>query len=197
MSLADWEISKLCDPESDRPMLSPFVDQMVREDAERRRVISYGLGSYGYDIRMSDVDVRAFRTHPNGIVDPKNFDANALFDLPIFKDGTGTYCKMPPHSVLLGYSVEYFQLPGDVTGIAYGKSTLARSGIHVLITPLEAGWCGNLVIEVANLTGMQSKLYLKEGIAQIQFTRGRPCKVNYADRAGKYQGQTGLTLAKA
>lgn len=172
-----------------KPMISPFVDGQVRVDEKGNKVISYGLGSYGYDLRISD-EFKIFSNINSLIVDPKNFDDKS------FVDHKGPYCIIPPNSFALARTVEYFNMPRDVSGVVLGKSTLARIGISCLATPAEAGWSGELVLEFANTTPLPAKIYAWEGAAQMLFFRGEPCEVSYADRSGKYQGQTGITTAK-
>jgi len=175
--------------DSFKPMISPFMDKQVRIDEQGNKVISYGLGSYGYDLRISD-EFKIFSNINSLIVDPKNFDDKS------FVDHKGPYCIIPPNSFALARTVEYFNMPRDVSGVVLGKSTLARIGISCLATPAEAGWSGELVLEFANTTPLPAKIYAWEGAAQMLFFRGEPCEVSYADRSGKYQGQTGITTAK-
>jgi dCTP deaminase len=199
--LTDKEIGKLClslGLEPRKPMLDPYCPELVRK-ANNRKVISYGQSSLGYDIRSGDFwDVfvpqgMADLGQPSGVLDPKNFGPEAVFRMLPDADGS---VVIPPRGYALTYSVEYFHMPPDVIGVALGKSTYARSGISCNITPLEPGWEGQLVIEVANLGPRPCKVYCNEGIAQVLFFRsdGVP-GVSYADRAGKYQGQKGITHA--
>ena len=167
-------------------LIDPFVDHSIRNG-----VISYGLSSYGYDIRVSD----EFKVFTPGlgdlsIVDPKQFDTRALVDYQ------GDVCVIPPNSFALARSVEYVTMPEDVMGIVLGKSTYARVGLVTNFTPLEAGWHGHITIEISNTTPLPAKIYANEGIAQILFFQGdEPCEISYADKKGKYQGQQGITLA--
>jgi len=166
-------------------MIEPFNKDQVREG-----VISYGVGSYGYDMRIAD-EFKIFTNINNAIVDPKSFDINSLVD---FK---GDVCIVPPNSFVLGRSVEYFRIPRDVLVICLGKSTYARCGIVVNVTPLEPEWEGYVTIEISNTTPLPAKIYANEGIAQLLFMQGSEvCEISYADKAGKYQAQKGITPAK-
>jgi len=166
-------------------MIDPYVDNL---DCEGK--ISYGPSSYGYDIRISD-EFKIFTNVYMAVVDPKNFDPKA------FVDYKGPYCIVPPNSFALARSVEYFRIPRSVLGICLGKSTYARCGIVVNITPLEAEWEGHLTIEISNTTPLPAKIYSNEGIAQLLFLESDEiCKTSYKDRKGKYQAQTGVTLPR-
>lgn len=174
-------------------MIEPFVDQHTGKG-----VISYGLSSYGYDIRIADefkiftsVNTRLIAEGRPIIVDPKNFDWGS------FVDHKGEFCIIPPNSFALGRSVEYLRIPRGVTGLCIGKSTYARCGIVCHITPLEAEWEGYVTIEISNTTPLPAKIYANEGICQVLFLEGAElCEVSYADRQGKYMGQQGITLPK-
>lgn len=166
-------------------MIEPFVDTQVRED-----VISYGLSSYGYDIRIAD-EFLIFTPNPyNTVVDPKAIDTRA------FTEFKGEVCIIPPNSYVLGRSVEYFRIPGNIICLVVGKSTYARSGIIVNVTPGEPGWEGHWTIEISNATPLPAKIYANEGIAQVVFYEGDTPEVSYADKAGKYQKQRGITLPR-
>ena len=170
-------------------MIEPFQAAQVRGG-----VISYGLSSYGYDIRVAD-EFKIFTNVNTTIVDPKNFDPNS------FVEFQGEICTIPPNSFALARSIEYMRMPRDVTGIVLGKSTYARVGIVTNFTPLESSWCGHITIEISNTTPLPARIYANEGIAQILFLQSdEQCRTSYADRAGgkggKYQGQTGITLPK-
>lgn len=166
-------------------MIEPFVDSQIRND-----VISFGLSSYGYDIRISN-EFRIFTNINNTIVDPKNFDSRSFV---VFK---GDVCIIPPNSFALGRTVEYIRIPSNIMTICVGKSTYARCGIITNVTPLEPGWEGHVTLEVSNTTPLPAKIYANEGIAQILFFESdEQCEVSYADKRGKYQGQTGVTLPK-
>ena len=174
--------------EGDRPLIAPFIPQQIKY-----RVISYGLGGHGYDIRVAD-EFEIFTNVGNaaGVVDPKNFDPKLLHE---FK---GPVCTIPPNSFALARTVEYFNMPPDVVGVCLGKSTYARCGIITNFTPLEAGWEGQLTIEISNTTPLPALIYANEGIAQVLFFQSEPAATPYGDRSGggKYQGQTGITRAK-
>jgi dCTP deaminase len=166
-------------------MISPFIASQVKTG-----VISYGLSSYGYDFRIAD-EFKIFTNVNNAIIDPKNFDPKSFVD---FK---GQVCILPPNSFVLGKSIEYFKIPRDVIGICLGKSTYARCGIIVNITPLEPMWQGIVTVEISNTTPLPAKIYAGEGISQVVFIKGSTiCQVSYEDKKGKYQKQNGLTLAK-
>jgi len=165
-------------------MIEPFTDGLVREGK-----ISFGMSSYGYDVRVAD-EFKIFTPNPyNTIVDPKNFDDRA------FVDYQGEECIIPPNSFALARTIEYFRMPRNVTGIVLGKSTYARCGVVTNFTPLEAGWEGHITIEISNTAPLPAKIYANEGIAQVLFFEADDdCRVSYADRKGKYQGQRGITL---
>ncbi len=165
-------------------MIEPFTNGLVREGK-----ISYGLSSYGYDVRVAD-EFKIFTPNPyNTIVDPKNFDNRS------FVDYQGEACIIPPNSFALARTVEYFRMPRNVTGIVLGKSTYARCGVVTNFTPLEAGWEGHITIEISNTAPLPARIYSNEGIAQVLFFEADDeCRVSYADRKGKYQGQRGITL---
>ena len=167
-------------------MIEPFVAEQVKEG-----VISYGLSSYGYDIRVAD-EFKIFTNVNATIVDPKNFDVKSFVDLQ------GSTCIIPPNSFALARSVEYFRIPRDVLAICLGKSTLARCGIIVNITPLEPEWRGYITIEISNTSPLPAKIYSGEGIAQVIFLRAEePCEISYAEKEGKYQKQDrGIVLPR-
>jgi dCTP deaminase len=169
----------------DLKMIEPFEDGLVREG-----VISFGLSSYGYDIRVAD-EFKIFTNVNSTFVDPKHFDENS------FVEFQGKICTIPPNSFALARSIEYMRMPRNVTGIVLGKSTYARCGIVTNFTPLEAGWEGHITIEISNTTPLPARIYANEGIAQVLFfASDEACRVSYADRKGKYQGQKGITLPK-
>lgn len=179
-------------------MISPFLAELVRE-VNGNRIISAGASSYGYDMRLADDGFRIFSSVYGDEIDPKNFDENAsLIEPPLRTAADGAqYYLLPPHHYGLGVTVETFNMPRNVTGIALGKSTYARAGLLVNTTPLEAGWTGRLVVEIGNLANLPLRVYVNEGIGQILFFESdEDCAVSYSDRGGKYQGQTGLTFAK-
>ena len=166
-------------------MIEPFVDSQKREGT-----ISFGVSSYGYDARVSD-EFRIFTNVDNAIVDPKEFSDSS------FVERQTDVCIIPPNSFALARTVEYFRIPRDVLVICLGKSTYARCGIIVNVTPLEPEWEGHVTLEFSNTTPLPAKIYANEGACQFLFLQGAgPCEVSYADRAGKYMGQTGVTLPK-
>jgi dCTP deaminase len=166
-------------------MIEPFVESQRRDGC-----ISYGLSSYGYDARVAD-EFKIFTNVDSAIVDPKNFDQNS------FVDRKTDVCVIPPNSFALARTVEYFRVPRDVLVICLGKSTYARCGIIVNVTPLEPGWEGHVTLEFSNTTPLPAKIYANEGACQFLFLKGNePCETSYADRAGKYMGQRGVTLPK-
>ena len=170
-------------------MIEPFEAQQVKEVAGRR-VVSYGTSSYGYDIRCSD-EFKIFTNINSTIVDPKSFDAKSFVD---FK---GAVCIIPPNSFALARTVEFFRIPRDVLTICLGKSTYARCGIIVNVTPLEPEWQGHVTLEFSNTTPLPAKIYAGEGCAQVIFLQSDEiCETSYRDRGGKYQGQQGVTLPR-
>ena len=163
-------------------MIEPFVDKQVREGA-----ISYGVSSYGYDLRVSD-EFKIFTNVHSAIVDPKDFASNSFVDLK------ADVCIIPPNSFALARSVEYFRIPRQVLTICLGKSTYARCGLIVNVTPFEPEWEGYVTLEISNTTPLPAKVYANEGLAQVLFFEAdEPCDQSYADKKGKYQGQTGVT----
>jgi len=166
-------------------MIEPFCEKQVRD-----RVVSYGVSSYGYDVRIAD-DFKIFTNINSTIVDPKQFDSRS------FVDFTGDVCIIPPNSFALARTVEYFRVPRNVLVVCLGKSTYARCGIIVNVTPLEPEWEGIVTLEVSNTTPLPAKIYANEGIAQMLFFESdEVCEISYADKKGKYQGQKALTLPK-
>ena len=169
----------------DKGMIEPFVDAQKREG-----IISYGLSSYGYDARVG-TDFKIFTNVNSAVVDPKNFDQQS------FVDRNTDVCIIPPNSFALARTVEYFRIPRDVLVICVGKSTYARCGIIVNVTPLEPEWEGHVTLEFSNTTPLPAKIYANEGACQFLFLQGNePCETSYRDKAGKYQGQRGVTLPK-
>ncbi|MBX9945967.1 MAG: dCTP deaminase [Reyranella sp.] len=169
----------------EKGMIEPFVDAQKREG-----VISYGLSSYGYDARVG-TDFKIFTNVNSAVVDPKSFDQNS------FVDRNTDVCVIPPNSFALARTVEYFRIPRDVLVICVGKSTYARCGIIVNVTPLEPEWEGHVTLEFSNTTPLPARIYANEGACQFLFLQGNePCEVSYRDKAGKYQGQRGVTLPK-
>jgi dCTP deaminase len=172
-------------------MINPFEAHLIK------RGISYGLSSYGYDIRLAPVEFKIFRHIPGTIIDPKNFNPNNLAKAPLEKDKSGEFFVLPAHSYGLGVAVERLKMPRNVTALAIGKSTYARAGIIANLTPIEAGWEGYLTLELSNSSSADCRIYANEGIAQLLFLQGDEPEVSYGDRAGKYQGQPQqVTLAK-
>ena len=170
-------------------MISPFEPGQVRR-VEDRRVISYGTSSYGYDVRCAP-DFKIFTNVHSAIVDPKNFDERSFVDV------CGDVCIVPPNSFALARTVEYFRIPRNVLTVCMGKSTYARCGIIVNVTPLEPEWEGHVTLEFSNTTPLPAKIYANEGVAQVLFFESdEECEISYKDRGGKYQGQRGVTLPK-
>ena len=166
-------------------MIEPYVESQVKDNA-----VSYGVSSYGYDIRIADV-FRIFSNLTGSVVDPKHFDATMLFD---FK---GPVAIIPPNSFALGRSVEYFRIPRNVLTICVGKSTYARCGIITNVTPFEPEWEGFVTLEISNTTPLPARIYANEGIAQVLFFESdEECLTSYKDKKGKYQKQQGITLPK-
>ncbi len=169
----------------DHGMIEPFVDGQVRDDC-----VSYGLSSYGYDARVSP-EFKIFTNVDSAIVDPKDFSPKS------FVDRDTDVCIIPPNSFALARTVEYFRIPENVLVICLGKSTYARCGIIVNVTPLEPGWEGHVTLEFSNTTPLPAKIYANEGACQFLFLEGNePCETSYKDKAGKYQGQKGVTLPR-
>jgi dCTP deaminase len=183
--LSDKEILDLAINEN---MILPFQQDQVRTGQDGKKIISYGLSSYGYDARVAD-EFKIFTNIDSAIVDPKNFVSNS------FVDRSGPVCTIPPNSFALARTVEYFKIPRDCLVICVGKSTYARCGIIVNVTPLEPEWEGHVTLEFSNTTPLPAKIYANEGACQFIFLRGdKDCLVSYKDRAGKYMKQVGVTL---
>lgn len=210
MILSDIAIANLCNPETgfrtergqagiagsepltqpqDKPMIAPFVGECVRNDGEKK-IVSYGLSSFGYDVRLAN-KFKIFTNINNGIIDPMD-----MSDVT-YVDHEGDHVIIPPNSYILGHTIETFCIPQDVMVVCVGKSTYARAGALVNVTPIEPGFEGQVVIEISNATPLPLKVHANMGIAQFMFFMGdRPCGVSYRDRGGKYQGQTGVTVAR-
>ena len=172
-------------------MIEPFADGQVRAAEDGSRVISYGVSSYGYDLRVSS-EFKVFTNVFNSIVDPKGFAEDSFVNV------NADECIVPPNSFALARSVEYFRIPRHVLTVCLGKSTYARCGIIVNVTPLEPEWEGHVTLEFSNTTPLPAKIYANEGVAQMLFFESDEiCETSYKDRAGKYQGQQGVTLPKA
>jgi dCTP deaminase len=178
-------------------LITPFEDRLVREIGGRR-IISAGLSSYGYDLRLAADGFRVFSPIASAEIDPKRFDESSLVEAPLKTAEDGSqYWLMPPHTYALGVTVETFNMPRNVIGICLGKSTFARSGIIVNTTPLEPGWQGRLVLEFSNSADLPVRIYANEGVAQVTFFESdEPCETSYADRAGKYQHQESIVTAR-
>jgi dCTP deaminase len=170
-------------------MIEPFESNQIRY-ANGNKIVSYGTSSYGYDIRCSD-EFKLFTNINSAIVDPKNFDSNSFVDVK------GDVCLIPPNSFALARTVEYFRIPRNILTICLGKSTYARCGIIVNVTPFEPEWEGYVTLEFSNTTPLPAKIYANEGVAQVIFFESdEVCETSYKDRGGKYQGQHGVTLPK-
>ncbi len=174
-------------------MIEPFVEGQVRQPDQRGLLaISYGLSSYGYDMRVAP-EFKIFTNVLSAVVDPKKFDSRS------FVEFEGDVCIVPPNSFALARSVEYFRIPRNVLTICVGKSTYARCGIITNVTPFEPEWEGHVTLEISNTTPLPAKVYANEGICQVLFFEADAddvCEVSYADKSGKYQGQVGVTLPK-
>ncbi len=171
-------------------LIEPFEPTQIRA-INGERVISYGVSSYGYDIRCAP-EFKVFTNINSAVVDPKNFDPDSFVDV------NRDVCIIPPNSFALARTLEYFRIPRNVLTICLGKSTYARCGIIVNVTPLEPEWEGHVTLEFSNTTPLPARIYANEGVAQVIFLESdEPCEVSYRDRGGKYQNQTGVTLPKA
>lgn len=170
-------------------MIEPFYENQIRE-INGKSIVSYGTSSYGYDVRCAD-EFKVFTNINSTIVDPKNFDPNSFVSIKAAE------CIIPPNSFVLARTVEYFRIPRNVLTICLGKSTYARCGIIVNVTPLEPEWEGHVTLEFSNTTPLPAKIYAFEGVAQFLFLESdEVCETSYKDRHGKYQGQTGVTVPK-
>jgi dCTP deaminase len=174
----------------DHQMIEPFSENQVRLDENGNKLISYGVSSYGYDVRCSN-EFKVFTNIHSAVVDPKSFDEKSFVDIE------SEICVIPPNSFALARTVEYFKIPRNVLTVCLGKSTYARCGIIVNVTPLEPEWEGHVTLEFSNTTNLPAKIYAGEGVAQMLFFESdEGCEISYKDRGGKYQGQTGVTLPK-
>lgn len=188
MILSDKQILQRC-MDVPNPMIEPFIGGMVRSNGSSK-VISYGLSSYGYDVRLAN-KFKIFTNIKNALIDPLEMSDDCYID------HEGDHCIIPPNSYILGHTVETFDIPRDVMVICVGKSTYARCAAIVNVTPIEPGFKGQVVIEISNASPLPLKVYAGQGIAQFMFLQGsEPCQVSYADRCGKYQGQSGVTTAR-
>lgn len=175
---------------TEHEMIAPFEPSQVRHNERGQKIVSYGTSSYGYDVRCAN-EFKVFTNVHSAIVDPKNFDEKSFIDI------VGDECIIPPNSFALARTVEYFKIPRDVLTICLGKSTYARCGIIVNVTPLEPEWEGHVTLEFSNTTNLPARIYAGEGVAQMLFLQSdEVCEVSYKDRGGKYQGQTGVTLPR-
>ena len=174
----------------EKGMIEPFVDGQIKTNAEGGRAISYGLSSYGYDLRVSN-EFKVFTNVYGSVVDPKAFDDRSFVDMET------DVCVVPPNSFALARSVEYFRIPREVLTICVGKSTYARCGIIVNVTPFEPEWEGHVTLEISNTTPLPARIYANEGLAQVVFfLASEVCETIYADRAGKYMHQRGITIPR-
>ena len=174
----------------DKDMINPFSENQVRLDESGKKLISYGVSSYGYDVRCSN-EFKVFTNIHLAIVDPKSFDEKSFVNIE------SDVCVIPPNSFALARTIEYFKIPRNVLTVCLGKSTYARCGIIVNVTPLEPEWEGHVTLEFSNTTNLPAKIYAGEGVAQMLFFESdEECETSYKDRGGKYQGQTGVTLPK-
>jgi dCTP deaminase len=171
-------------------MIEPFAPEQVRQ-VDGRKIVSFGTSSYGYDVRCAS-EFKIFTNINSTIVDPKRFDEKS------FVDFTGDVCIIPPNSFALARTIEYFRIPRNILVVTLGKSTYARCGMIVNVTPLEPEWEGHVTLEFSNTTPLPAKIYANEGVAQMLFFESdEVCEISYKDRGGKYQGQKGVTLPKA
>ena len=178
-------------------MIEPYESKLINK-AGKSKLISYGLSSYGYDVRLSPDDFKIFRNVPGRVIDPKNFSSDLnLYPSELHHDETGSYFVIPGGSYALGVTHERISMPDNVTAVCIGKSTYCRCGLIVNVTPIESGWCGYITLEISNSSPTSCKVYANEGIAQLLFFEGEPCETNYRDRKGKYQDQKKeITIAR-
>ncbi|MGC1310255.1 MAG: dCTP deaminase [Phormidesmis sp.] len=187
---------------ANKGMIAPFESSLIRRaqlpsQPQESPVISYGLSSYGYDIRLSANEFRIFRHVPGTVIDPKNFNPENLEPTKLKKDDNGSYFILPAHSYGLGVALERLQMPDNITTVCIGKSTYARCGIIANLTPAEAGWRGYLTLEFSNSSSADCRIYANEGVVQLLFLEGEPCQVSYEARRGKYQDQPeAVTIAR-
>lgn len=185
MILNDTQIATL----ARKGMIRPFTQKLVRQ-AAGRPILSHGLGSFGYDLRLSPKEFKIFRHVPGKVVDPKNFSPASLEPAELHRDAHGRFFILPGRSYGLGVAIERLHLPENVSALCLGKSTYARCGIIANVTPAEAGWQGHLTLEFSNASAADCRIYAGEGIVQMVFLQGEPCQTSYAARAGKYHRQT-------
>ena len=194
MILNDQHITRL----AESGMIQPFEPTLIRNTESDHKVLSYGLSSFGYDLRLSRCEFKVFRHIPGTVVDPKNLQPENLENVTLKSGETGSYFILPARSYGLGVAVEKLSLPAYVTAICVGKSTYARCGIIANVTPAEACWSGHLTLEFSNSSAADCRIYAGEGIVQMLFFQGEPCATSYRKRAGKYQDQEQcITLPKA
>lgn len=189
--LNDSEIGALCHGAS--PMIDPFVGRQVRtigDAGDVIKVMSFGLSSFGYDIRLGN-EFKIFHNVDRKLIDVKNFDEKTTMSV------TADYVDIPPNTTVLGHSLETICMPDDVMAIRLGKSSYARAGIHLLATPLEPGWRGTITLGISNLTSCYNRAYAGEGISQLIFFKGNRPESTYSDRGGRYQDQEGVTTPRA
>lgn len=196
--LNDRAIASRCRLDHPKPMIVPFIPESIKRDDKGNRLISFGLSSYGYDITLSPKELKVFTNLNSKVVDPRKMDPDCYTSPQLLTDEDGLlYVLQPPNSTMLGHTVEYFRIPRDILATVTGKSTYARASISLICTPLEPEWEGNLVVEIVNHTNSPVKIYPNQGIGQLCFFKAEhECSVSYADRGGKYQGQTGTQDAK-
>lgn len=169
-------------------MIAPFASNLIRR-VEDLPVISFGLSSFGYDIRLSPKEFRVFRHIPGTVVDPKNFNPDNLEPVKLHRDRNGGFFILPAHSYGLGVALEKLDVPDNITVLCIGKSSYARVGLIANLTPAEAGWRGHLTLEFSNSSSADCRIYANEGVVQLLFLEGEPCEISYSSRQGKYQDQ--------
>jgi dCTP deaminase len=194
MILNDGQIKHLV--QMDKLLIDPFINKQVKE-LNGKKCVSYGLSSFGYDFRL-DKECYYIGSYDDDYtpIDVKAFDSNFCKLMEIENDDSGDYIVIPPHGFVLGKSVEIIQLPRNCQGVVWGKSTYARVGLIINVTPIESLWNGTITLELSNTTPCPVKVYINEGIGQLTIFQGEDCEVSYADRSGKYQGQVDVTFAK-
>jgi dCTP deaminase len=170
-------------------MINPFEEKLVGKLDNHFPALSFGVSSYGYDLRLSSKEFRIFRHIPGNVVDPKNFNSENLEQAELRHDSHGSYFTLPGHSYGLGVSLEHLAIPSNANALCIGKSTYARAGIIANLTPVDAGWKGHLTLEISNSSPADCRIYANEGIVQLLFFEAEPCALNYEQREGKYQNQ--------
>lgn len=203
----DKWIQLMCNPDEiesgESVMIKPFWNKLVSRVENNSRVLSYGLSSFGYDIRLSPKDFRTFRHIPGSVVDPKRFNPQNLEPAKLHQEyneeskTVEEFFILPGHSYGLGVALEHLNVPDNITVLCIGKSTYCRCGIIANLSPAEAGWRGHLTLEFSNASPADARIYVNEGVVQLLFLEGEPCQTSYSDRSGKYQDQSeGVTLAR-